>query len=197
LPVWRIFVVAVVVVAALVVGVGTASADVMFSDGFESGDFSAWTLVQPGGDGTAVVQSSIVKSGSYAAQLSESSTSGSKAYVRKTFATAQQDLTASGDFQVLQQGASGGNVPLFRLLTSDGTRIISLFRQNVNGKIQVSYGGSNFASSATLALNTWANLQLHVVTAGATSTVEVRLNGTTLIYQTTSANLGTTGVSTV
>jgi len=197
LPVWRIFVVAVVVVAALVVGIGTASADVMFSDGFESGDFSAWTLVKTGGDGSAVVQSSIVKSGSYAAQLSESSTSGSKAYVRKTFATAQQDLTASGDFQVLQQGASGGNVPFFRLLTSDGTRIISLYRQNVNGKIQVSYGGANFATSATLALNTWANLQLHVVTAGATSTVEVVLNGSKLIYQTTNAGLGTSGVSTV
>jgi hypothetical protein len=196
LPVWRIFVVAVVIVAALVVGVGTASADVIFSDGFESGNFSAWTLVKTGGDGSAAVQSSIVKSGSYAAQLSESSKSGSKAYVRETFATAQQDLTASGDFQVLQQGASGGNVPFFRFLTSDGTRIISLYRQNVNGKIQVSYGGANFATSATLALNTWANLQLHVVTAGATSTVEVLKNGN-LIYQTTSAGLGTSGVSTV
>jgi Laminin G domain len=195
LPVWRIFVVAVVVVATLVVGVGTASADVIFSDGFESGDFSAWSLVKTGGGGSAVVQSSIVKTGSYAARLSEGSASGSKAYARTTFA-AQQDLTASGDFQVTQQGASGGNVPFFRFLTSGGTRIISLYRQNVNGKIQVNYGGANVATSATLALNTWANLQLHVVIAGATSTVEVLKDGT-LIYRTTSANLGTAGVSTV
>ena len=195
-PLWRTFVTAVVFVAALVAGAGTASADVMFSDGFESGDFSAWTLVKTGGDGSAVVQSSIVKTGSYAARLSESSTSGSKAYVRKTFTTAQQDLTASGDFQVQQQGASGGNVPFFRFLTSGGTRIISLYRQNVNGKIQVNYGSANFATSATLALNTWANLQLHVVTAGATSTVEVLKDGT-LIYRTTGAGLGTAGVSTV
>ena len=194
LQVWRIFVVAVVVVAALVLGVSTASADVIFTDGFESGDFSAWTLVKTGGDGSAVVQSSIVKSGSYAAQLSESSNSGSLAYVRKTLGSGQVDLTASGDFQVLQQGASGGNVPFFRLLTSGGTRIISLYRQNVNGKIQVGYGGANFASSGTLALNTWASMQLHVVIAGATSTVEVRLNGT-LVYSTTSANLGTTAVA--
>jgi len=199
LPVWRIFVAAAVVVAALVVGVGTASADVIFSDGFESGDFSAWTVKTAVSGGSAQVQSSIVKSGSYAAQLSESSASGSKAYVRETLAT-QQDLTASGDFQVTQQGASGGNVPFFRFFTgpatSPGTRIISLYRQNISGKIQVSYGGANFASSATLALNAWASLQLHVITAGATSTVQV-LNGTTLIYQTTSANLGTVGVSTV
>jgi hypothetical protein len=196
LPVWRIFVAAVVVVAALVVGAGTASADVIFSDGFESGDFSAWTLVKTGGDGSAVVQSSIVKSGSYAAQLSESSTSGSKAYVRKTLASSQTDLTASGDFQVLQEGASGGNVPFFRFFTSGGTRIISLFRQNGTGKIRVTYGGSNFASSSTLALSTWANLQLHVVVAGATSTVEVLLNNA-LIYQTASASLGTTAAASV
>jgi ribosomal protein L14 len=185
--------------AALVVGLGAASADAIFSDGFESGDFSAWTQVKVSGGGTAVVQSAIVSTGSFAAQLSESSTGGSKAYVRKTFAPAQQDLTASGDFRVVQQGASGGNVPFFRFFASDGTtRIVSLFRQNVNGKIYVGYNGSNFLSNpvATLALNTWANLQVHVVVSGATSTVEVRLNGT-LIYQTTSANLGTSGVSAV
>jgi hypothetical protein len=196
LRVWRIFVAVAVVAAALVVGAGTASADVLFSDGFESGNFSAWSLVKTGGGGSAVVQSTTVKTGAYAAQLSESSASGSKAYVRDTFTPAQQDLTASGDFQVTQQGASGGNVPFLRFFTSGGTRIISLYRQNVSGKIQVNYGGANFASSATLLLNTWANLQLHVITAGATSTVQV-LKDSQLIYQTTSASLGTTGVSTV
>jgi hypothetical protein len=140
LPVWRIFVAAAVVVAALVAGAGTARADVLLSDGFESGDFSAWSKPVMGGDGKAVVQSTTVKSGSYAAQLSESSASGSKSYVRENLTSPQVDLTASGDFQVTQQGASGGNVPFFRFFTSGGTRIISLFRQNVNGKIQVSYG---------------------------------------------------------
>src|SRR4029077_20853799 len=71
-----------------------------------------------------------------------------------------------------------------------GTRIITLYRQNVNGKVQVGFGGGNFVSSGTLALNTWANVQLHVIIAGTASTVEVRLNGT-LVYSTTSATLGT------
>src|SRR5919197_5087449 len=155
LPVWRIFVAGIVLAAALVVGLGTASADVIFSDGFESGDFSAWSQVQVGGDGTAVVQSAIVSTGAFAAQLSESSTAGSKAYVRKTFATAQQDVTATGDFQVLQQGASGGNVPLFRLFTSGGTRIITLYPPNNNGRVQGGYRGAELASSATPPPNTW------------------------------------------
>ena len=186
-----------VVAAALVVGAGTARADVLFSDGFESGNFQAWSSKPvTGGGGSAIVQSTTVKTGSFAAQLSESSASGSKAYVRENLGSAQVDLTASGDFQVTQQGASGGNVPFFRFFTGGGTRIITLYRQNVNGKIQVGYGSGNFATSATLSLNTWANLQLHVITAGATSTVEVLKDGT-LIYQTTSANLGTVGASTV
>jgi hypothetical protein len=199
LPVWRIFVAVAVVAAALVVGAGTARADVLFSDGFESGNFHAWSSKPvTGGGGSAGVQSNIGKNGSFGAQLSESSASGSKAYVRENFTPAQQNLTASGDFQVTQQGASGGNVPFLRFFTSPtgGTRIITLYRQNVNGKIQVGYGSGNFATSATLQLNTWANLQLHVITAGATSTVEVLKDGTS-IYQTTGASLGTTGVSTV
>src|SRR6266550_4052041 len=189
---WHVVLLLAILLVA-VVGASNAPADTLFADGFESGDFSAWTLVKTGGDGSATVQSSIVKSGSYAARLSETSTSGSLAYVRKTLASPQVDLAVSGDFQVLQEGASGGNVPLIRLFTGGGTRIISLYRQNVNSKIQVGYGGGTFASSATLALNTWANLQLHVIIAGATSTVEVRLNGN-LVYS-TSANLGTTAAA--
>lgn len=190
---WHVVLLLAILLVA-VVGASNAPADTLFSDGFESGDFSAWTLVKTGGDGSATVQSSIVKSGSYAARLSETSTSGSLAYVRKTLASPQVDLTVSGDFQVLQEGASGGNVPFIRLFTGGGTRIISLYRQNVNSRIQVGYGGGTFTTSATLALNTWANLQLHVIIAGATSTVEVRLNGN-LVYSTATANLGTTAAA--
>ena len=89
----------------LMVCAGSASAATVFSDGFESGSFGAWSTPTTGGDGTAAIQSTIVKTGTLAAQLSESATAGSKAFVRKTFSAAQQDLTASGDFQVVKEGA--------------------------------------------------------------------------------------------
>jgi hypothetical protein len=182
---------------ALFAGVGTARADTVFSDGFESGNFSAWTQVQTAGDGTAAVQSAIVRTGSLAARLSESSTSGSKAYARKTFASAQLDVTASGDFQVLQQGASGGNVPFFRFLDPSSARIVSVYRQNgTSGSIGLGYGGSYFSTTGSLPLNTWATIALHVITNGPSSTAEVRLNGM-LIYQTSGASLGTAGVLTI
>jgi hypothetical protein len=179
------------------VNAGTAGAATVFADGFESGDFSAWSQVQTAVDGTAAVQSTIVRTGSVAAQLSESAKAGSKAYVRKTLSAPQQDLTATGDFQVRQAGASGGNVPFFRLLDPSGTRLISVFRQNdTKGTIELAIGSSHPATTAALALGTWATVSLHVITAGTSSTVEVRLNGT-LVYQSTAASLGTAGVSTI
>jgi hypothetical protein len=186
-----------VLAVTLLVGVSSARADYVFSDGFESGDFSAWSQVQTGGDGTATVQGAIVRTGSAAAQLSESSNSGSKAYVRKTFPSAQQELTASADFQVRQEGASGGNVPFFRFLDPNSTRVVSIYRQNgTSGAIGVTYGGSHFSTSGRLPLNTWGTIALHVIANGASSTVEARLNGS-LIYSSTSANLGTAGAATI
>src|SRR5207248_2986084 len=120
-----------------------ASGATLFSDGFESGNFSAWSTVQTAVDGTATVQSSVVKSGSYAARLSETSTSGSYAYIRKTLSAAQTNLTASGDIQITQEGASSANVPILRLFDSAGNRLISLFRQNqATNKLYVGYGGT-------------------------------------------------------
>jgi hypothetical protein len=176
--------------------VQSVPAQTLLSDGFESGNFSAWSTVTTAGDGAATVQSAIVSTGSFAAQLSESATTGSKSYVRKTF-SAVQDLTATGDFQLLQQGASGGNVPFFRFLDPSGTRLVSLYRQNGTGnQIYVNYGGTYYLTTGRLPLNTWGTLSIHLATNGAASTVAISLNGTQ-IYQTTSASLGTAGIATV
>jgi hypothetical protein len=169
----------------------------LFADGFESGDFSAWTLVRTGGDGTATVQSSLVKTGAFAARLSETANTGSFAYVRQSFASPQTDLTVSGDFRLLTEGASGANVPFFRLFDGGGTRLVSLFRQNQAGnKIYIQQSGTNVLTSGLMPLDTWTHFDLHVVTAGTGSTIELRLNGT-LVYQTSSASLGTVGVATI
>jgi hypothetical protein len=184
-------------VLALLVTAGPASAATVFTDGFESGTFSAWSTVQTGGDGKAVIQSATVRSGTVAAQLSESATAASRAYLRKTFTAAQQDLTASGDFQVVAEGASGGNVPFFRFLDPASARVVSVFRQNATGAIGLTFAnGTRGSTTGKLALATWANIALHVITAGTASTVEVSLNGTQ-VYRSTTQSLGTAGVSTI
>ena len=110
----------------------------------------------------------------------------------------QTELTVSGDFKVTQEGISGGDVVFFRLLDPTGARVASLKRQNLDrDKLRVSIGSTGFDTTGRLALNTWARLELHVVVAGTgVSTVEVRLNGTT-VYRNTTASLGYEGIATV
>ena len=175
----------------------TPGSTTLFSDGFESANFGAWSAVHTANGGVATVESSVVASGSYAAGLSETSTSGSEAYVRRTLSSGQTQLTASADFDVTAEGASGSNVPLLRLFDSSGNRVVSLYRQNATGgQVWVAYGGTYNKTSAVLPLGTWAHVSLRVVVNGGTSTVVVSLNGTT-VFSTTSANLGTSPLSTV
>lgn len=166
----------------------------LFADGFETGDYSAWSTVQVGPSGTATVQSSTVRSGAFAASLSATTTAGSYAYARKQLPSAQLNLTAAGDFRILTEGASGANVPLIRLYNDVGTRVLSLYRQNASGsKLYVQHSGLYNTTTGVLPLDTWGNLVVKVRVAGTSSSVEVRLNGT-LIHQSSSASLGTGGI---
>lgn len=166
----------------------------LFSDGFESGSFSAWTAVSTGAGGTATVQSSVKKTGTYAATLAATGASTGYAQARKSLSTIPKTLTVSGDFLVKTEGAAGSNVPLLRVFTTSGTRLVSLYRQNqASNKVYVSFAGTYNQLNGTLPLNTWAQLSLRLVVNGSASTVEVRMNGT-LVYQTTAANLGTSGI---
>jgi Concanavalin A-like lectin/glucanases superfamily len=162
----------------------------IFRDGFGSESFSAWSQVQVGGDGKAIVQSAIVKTAPLAAELAESANSGSRADLRKVLRGAYMDVTATGDFRILQQGTSGA--PLIKLLDARSQRIATVVRRGAS--INLFYGRGRF-SSARLALNRWATIALHVIVRGRHSTVEVRMNRR-LIYRTRRARLGS-GVSIV
>lgn len=166
-----------------------------FSDGFESGTFSAWA-VRTSGEGTASVQSALVNQGSFAALLSSSTAPASSAYARASLQPAS-DVTVSGDFQVIAEGLRGASVPLLRLLDGSGARLATLQRLNLNGdKLELVDDGVR-TTSGRLPLNTWANVELHVVTAGlGASTVEVRLDGV-LIYSSSTASLGASGVASI
>jgi hypothetical protein len=173
-----------------------AASGTLFADDFESGTLSAWTVAK-GGDGTAEVQTAIVKAGTYAARFAATANAGSFAYARRSFDTALTDFTVAGDVNVLQEGAAGGNVPIFRLLDASGTRIVILYRQNATGgELWVSQNGTRVKTPKTVPLNEWHNLELHVTINGAASVVQVRADGVQ-VYSTATANLGTNGIKTV
>ena len=175
-----------------------AGATTLFSDGFESGSFSAWTTMRTGSDGAATVQAGIVKGGTYAAHFAVTASAGSYAYVRQTLAAAQTDLTASGDFLVAQEGAANNQMPIFRLYNASGALMVALYRQNQdqNQLWLQDAGGQYFNANATLPLNAWGRLDLHVVVTGTTGSIAVSLNGTQT-FTTTAATIGPSGVQTV
>src|SRR3978361_1118338 len=113
--------------AVLAVATGPAQAARLFSDGFESGTLSAWTTVKSAAGGVVGVQQTTVHSGSNAAQLSESGTSGSLAYARTQLSGDQTDLTATGAFMITTEGAASANVPIFRFLDATGARAVRLY----------------------------------------------------------------------
>ena len=169
----------------------------LFEDGFESGNFSAWTSVTTSGDGSAAIQGATANTGSFAAQLSETVNTGSAVYIRKSLPAPELDLTVSGYFMITQEGVSGTNVPLFRLYNASGTRLLTLYRQNLDAdRVWVSDGVTRFSTTGLLPLNTWVKVDLRVVTAGTgTSTIQVYINDM-LVFNTSTASLGTTGVLT-
>ncbi len=158
----------------------------LFSDDFETGNLSRWTVTR-NGTGTAVAQTAVVKSGSYAAQFTTTSASGSKAYARTALSAAVPDLTSVADVRVDTEGASGGSVPLLRYFGDTGARTVNLYRANISGKIWVQFGGTYAATSGTLPLGTWANVSLRA----AGNTLQVTLNGAT-VYSSTTAGLAAT-----
>jgi len=170
----------------------------LFDDGFETGNFTKWSSVVTGADGTATVQGTPVKTGSYAARLSETANTGSLAYVRKTLASSETDLSFSGDFRIDQEGASGGNVPLFRLYNASGIRLVSLYRQNASGdKVRITHSDMGVDTAGRLPLGKWGRIKLHLVAAGTgASTLEVFLDGIQ-VYRTTGANIDAAGVKTM
>lgn len=163
----------------------------VFSDGFESGDFAAGGWARTiGADGTADVQSATVRSGTFAARLSATTATSSRAYIRRDLGATYTGLTAAADVLIQQEGLASANVPIFRLFDASGVRLISLYRQNLDSsRVYVAIGSTRWLTGVALPLGTWARVELHVVASGTgTSTVEVRVNGV-LSLQVTNATL--------
>lgn len=176
--------------------VSDAPGSTILADGFETFDLSKWTTAGLSGDGTATVQTGVVKSGNCAVKLHVTSSTASKANLSRTLPAGTSDVWADGWFNVQAEGTNANsNVPLFRIFTGTN-RIVDLYRGNGNDalflRIPNGSGGFSFVSmNRVLSLNQWYQLKVHAIANGSSSTVEVWLNGT-LVYSRATAPLGVT-----
>ncbi len=141
-----------------------------FTDGFETGNFTRWTT-----NNGLTAQQTTVDTGSWAA-LALSTTTNSARYASKTLPTARTNLYYRERIRIISNTTATVNV--LRLRTAAGGNIVSL---TYNGSRQLGYHddimNTTTTSTTALALNTWYEVKVHVVINGASSQIEVWLNG--------------------
>jgi chitodextrinase len=168
---------------SLIPGATAAGDPPLFSDGFESGNLSHWSVASGMTD-----QQQVRHDGSWAARATST---GSPAYAYKNLGATLSEVYYDGDFQAISQGSA--NVSIVRFRTATNNLIFSIFR-NGNGKL--SYYNSITGASKTgppVSTGSWHDLEVHAVISGNSSLVEVWLDGTKVITKNAEA-LGTTGV---
>jgi phospholipase C len=159
---------------AAVVGVGllpstqAKAATVLFSDGFESGNLSAWTASH----GIAV-QQQIVHAGTWAARATSTGAGETSAY--RTLSSPVSDLYALTWFRVVSASTP---VKVLRVRTAAGDGLASA-GVNAEGRLEMtdSVTKTSIGSSVAVSANTWHSLELHASVAGASSRIDVWFDG--------------------
>jgi hypothetical protein len=161
-------------------GAGASAEPLLFYDDFESGKLDRWTTVRTGPGSSVTVDTKAGRYGQAAVHLTASRDKGAFAAARVVLPSAQAALTIDFDVKIHLEGPPGGNVPLLRVLDSDGKRLATIYRQNLaDGRLWVGLGGDHFPTQARLDLDTWAHLAVEIRPTGndGGSTISVRLDG--------------------
>jgi hypothetical protein len=152
----------------------------VFSDGFESGNMSAWTT-----NGGLTVQSTLVHGGNFAAQ---GNTTIGATYAKKTLPTSYSEGYARIYFNIASMSSQ---VNLLRYRTATDVSMTYLF-VNTSGKLSL----RNDIAAITIASTTpvssgWHALEFHVLSNGASSITEVWLDGVRINDLSVTTDLGT------
>ncbi|MEM3579287.1 MAG: hypothetical protein QXK47_02375 [Candidatus Bathyarchaeia archaeon] len=140
---------------------------IIFQDGFESGDFSAWTGTTVDSENTLEVISSAAHHGSYGARSKASAFAGN-AFCYKTLDSVQTELHARMYVKVLSWGSmTGYGGPLLLITTTGGVRLAFCGIYNDGGTYKWAlrtYGDSSWTlTDVTLQTNIWVCLELRVL----------------------------------
>ena len=165
-----------------------ATVPAIFTDGFESGNLSAWTS-----SGGLTVEGTTTHTGSFAV---EASTTNGNTYAKKLLPSTYTDAY-SRVFVDLKSESS--QVNLLRHRTAADVSIAYVF-VNASGQLGLrnDIAGTTTTSALVVSPGTWHEIELHTMINGTSSVVEVWLDGVRVdALSSTTANLGTTPVGRV
>jgi hypothetical protein len=172
------------------VTVHTPAVAPIFSDGFESGDLSAWTT-----QGGLVVQNADAFTGTWAAEGIATGTE--TAYLWKTLPTGLNDVYFRIRFKLISNSATTVYLERFRTGTT-ATSLLGVYVSST-GKLGMRNDLTAVATTSPVAvsLGQWHTLQVRVTIADTASQVATTLDGTPVAALTSTQSLGTTPVSRV
>jgi len=168
----------------------TASATTpIFSDGFESGTLSQWTSTRG-----IVAQQQTTYAGSWAARATSSGATAAYAY--SSLSTPLPELYYDGRFDVIgKDGATSASLVRFR--TSSVGAILTILRRSDNKLAYYNEVTGVTTVGPTVSAGAWHELEVHVLINGASSLIEVWLDGTKISALSKTDSLGTSPVGRV
>ena len=166
--------------------VSTPVAGALFSDGFETGDLSAWTT-----NAGLTAETAHAHTGSYGA---EESSTGSTTYALKTLPGSYTQLWSSAWVYVVSRSTSAN---LIGVRGSNGGSIINLYLSQT-GKLALrnNVGSVTTTSATSMPAGSWHQVVLHATINGTAGSVDVSLDGTPVTdLSLTGQNLGSNPIT--
>jgi chitodextrinase len=163
-----------------------AAGQVLFMDGFETGNLAAWTTVLG-----VVAQQQLVGTGAWAARMTSTSAA---TYALETLPATYTEATYSVRFHVVSQGANNVNLVKFR---DAGNVSLGAIYLSSSGTLSLrnDVAGVSTSGGVTVSLGAWHSLRWHVVVGGPTgSLAEVWLDGVKVDALTRADTFGTTPI---
>jgi len=160
---------------------------VLFSDGFESGDFSAWTSAT-----NIAVASQEHYAGVYAAHAVSAGATAS--YASKTFSNTYTDLYTSLRFKIISKGSStSAYVGRFRTGTDVAIGGVLISSTNKLG-YRNDFAGTSNTNGPTVTLGVWHEVQTHLQINGTSSLIEIWYDGIKANALTSTENFGSSPI---
>ena len=169
----------------------TTATTFIFYEGFETGNLSRWTGVSG-----LVAQSNVVASGNWAARATATGNTNAVRYAYEQLPATYQSAYYHVNFRI--QSNQGSPADLLRLDNASGGSLVTL---NYDAKRKLGYrndvAGQSRLSSTTLNVGQWHSAIVRVVVSGASSRVDVWLNGNQVGALSRTEALGTTPIGRV